>query len=230
MAEYEKDQTKLITVRHIAETYEKLDRIEEAYSFFNYAWQLSNGDSAYEKKVQKLHDRISEIHLRQLEAWLHENPDHPDALTQQESLKELKQERALRLLTQSKEQVDRNPTDPQLRFEYGVQLYAVGKPAEAIPELQKAKSNPGIRSKAMLMLAQCFQARSMADMAARQLEELTKEIQTMDATKTEAVYLLGHMYRAMGKEEEALQQWKQIYEIDSGYKDVAHLVESSYGG
>jgi hypothetical protein len=34
----------------------------------------------------------------------------------------------------------------------------------------------------------------------------------------------------MGKKEEAIEQFKQIYEIDIGYKDVAAKVDSYYSG
>jgi len=34
----------------------------------------------------------------------------------------------------------------------------------------------------------------------------------------------------MGKKEEAMDQYKLIYEVDSGYKDVADKVEKSYSG
>jgi hypothetical protein len=34
----------------------------------------------------------------------------------------------------------------------------------------------------------------------------------------------------MGKKEEAMEQFKAIYEIDSGYRDVGKRVEDFYAG
>jgi hypothetical protein len=34
----------------------------------------------------------------------------------------------------------------------------------------------------------------------------------------------------MGKKEEAVEQFKQIYEMDIGYKDVAAKVDAFYAG
>ena len=34
----------------------------------------------------------------------------------------------------------------------------------------------------------------------------------------------------MGKKEEAVEQFKQIYEMDIGYKDVSAKVEAFYAG
>src|SRR5439155_14546786 len=68
----------------------------------------------------------------------------------------------------------------------------------------------------------------MLDLAVKQLEDVSKEILSMDATKKEIVYNLGLVYERMGKQEKSLACMKQIYEVDYGYKDVARRVESSY--
>ena len=52
----------------------------------------------------------------------------------------------------------------------------------------------------------------------------------MDNTKKEILYELGVIYTKAVKKEEALGCFKQIYEIDYGYRDVAARVEGSYAG
>ena len=52
----------------------------------------------------------------------------------------------------------------------------------------------------------------------------------MDATKKEVLYELGLIYAKTGDKEKALECFKQIYENDYGYRDVAQRVEQSYGG
>jgi hypothetical protein len=44
------------------------------------------------------------------------------------------------------------------------------------------------------------------------------------------IYALGGVLAKMGKKEESMDQYKQIYEVDSGYKDVAAKVEAYYAG
>ncbi len=228
--DYAANQEDINTVRKIAETYEKMERFHEALPYYEYALSRNTGDTSLERKVQKLRDKLIEMHHAELRGWLDENPDHPEAPAQREVLADLEKQRALANLAMAKEAVERNPTEHQLRYEYGLQLYAAGMPGEAIPELQKAKANPGIRTKAMLVLSSCFVARNMTDMAARQLEELIKECLVLDATKIAALYDIGHIYRSQNREAEALNAWKQIYEVDYHYRDVAQLVESSYAG
>ena len=52
----------------------------------------------------------------------------------------------------------------------------------------------------------------------------------MDPVKKEVLYEKGLIHEDMSDKEAALDCFKQIYEVDYGYKDVAQRVESSYGG
>ena len=70
----------------------------------------------------------------------------------------------------------------------------------------------------------------MNDLAARTLQNAIKEKSGFDEEKKELIYALGIVLEKMGKMDEAIEQFKQIYEIDYGYKDVAAKVEASYPG
>ena len=80
----------------------------------------------------------------------------------------------------------------------------------------------------MNLLGRCYTELGMLDLAMKQLEEASKEILSMDATKKEVVYNLGVVYERMGERDRSLDCMKQIYEADYGYKDVAQRVEISY--
>ena len=79
-------------------------------------------------------------------------------------------------------------------------------------------------------LAQCFARRGMNDLAARTLQNALKEKLVFDDEKKELAYLLGCVLEKMGKREEAIEQFKQIYEADIGFKDVAAKVDAYYAG
>ena len=70
----------------------------------------------------------------------------------------------------------------------------------------------------------------MFDMAARRLQDALKEKIVFDEEKKELIYNLGCVLESLGKKDEACEQFKQIYEVDIGYKDVAAKVEGYYGG
>ena len=117
-----------------------------------------------------------------------------------------------------------------MRFDLGQALYDAGEYSDAIPHLQQATRNPHIRTKVLLLLGRTFDAKGMNDLAIKQLKDANDELTQMDNTKKEILYELGVIYTKAVKKEEALGCFKQIYEIDYGYRDVAARVEGSYAG
>jgi hypothetical protein len=51
----------------------------------------------------------------------------------------------------------------------------------------------------------------------------------MDELKKEIVYNLGIAHETIQQPDKALEQFKEIYEVDMAYRDVAARVEASYG-
>ncbi|MDB6078843.1 MAG: tetratricopeptide repeat, partial [Akkermansiaceae bacterium] len=129
---------------------------------------------------------------------------------------------------EAKKRVEQNPTDPVVRYELGKALYEAEDYSSAIPHLQQAKRNPHIQSKVLLLLAKTFKAKGMLDMAAKQLADAVADLHGMDPTKKEILYEKGVIHDLMGDKAGALECFKEIYEVDYGYLDVAQRVESSY--
>jgi tetratricopeptide (TPR) repeat protein len=80
----------------------------------------------------------------------------------------------------------------------------------------------------MNYLAQCFSKRKMYDLAAKTLQTAIKEKSVLDDEKKDLIYNLGSVLETMGKKEEAIEQFKLIYEVDIGYRDVAAKVDAYY--
>jgi tetratricopeptide (TPR) repeat protein len=131
-------------------------------------------------------------------------------------------------MVEGQKRVEKYPTDLTIRYEMGVLYFQAGKIGEAIQEFQKAQSNPHKRLAAMGYLAQCYGKRKMYDLAARTLQNAIKEKPVFDEEKKDLVYNLGCMLEHMGKKEEAMDQFKLIYEMDISYKDVAAKVDAYY--
>src|SRR5262249_54091506 len=147
-----------------------------------------------------------------------------------EQVARLQAEKQSFLLAECKTRAERYPTDLQIRFELGELYFQAGKITEAIGEFQKAQANPQRRLQALGYLGQCFARRGMHDSAVRMLQTAIKEKQVFDEEKKELVYQLGCVLEKSGKREEAIEQFKQIYEMDISYKDVAAKVDAFYGG
>lgn len=226
--QYNQDQTNINFVKRMADLYEKLDDLANAQVFFDYALSLNPGDVALQRKAEMIRDAIQDREIERMEAEIESDPDTPDVEEKRARIAEIRRERASVVINEAKMRVDRNPTDKQLRYDLGQAFFNAGMFTEAIPELQQAKSNPHIRTKAMLMLGRCFERKNMNDLAKSALSDALKELAIMDATKKEVLYDLAMVCQKLGDKDGYLESLKEIYNADYGYRDVAHRVESSY--
>jgi tetratricopeptide (TPR) repeat protein len=216
--------------RRLADLHEQKDDFDNAIAWYTYAADLTQrSDPGLLRNIADLKMKRSEREIAEHEEFLAANGGDEELRVQRsQALLAARKKRAEMLIDDARKRSDRNPTDLQLRFELGDHLVSAGRYRDALPELQRARQNPNARLKAMNLLGRCYRELNMLDLAARQLEDASKEILTMDATKKEIVYNLGLVYDKMGAAEKAIACMKQIYEADYGYKDVAERVESSY--
>ncbi len=229
-AEYAANQNNLDVTKRLASTYEQLEQFETALSFYEWAFHLSNNDPSLEKKVAGIREIVNKAQLDALARFVEENPQHPEIELYKSQLAEAEKAQMEVLIAESRERVDRNPTDNELRFELGSRLFRSGQNREAIQHLQQAKRSPNLRIRVMNLLGQCYENMNMTDLAAGQYEEALLELPTMDEVKKELLYNLGLLYEKLGNHTKYLDSLKQIYAVDYGYRDVADRVEKSYGG
>ena len=216
--------------RRLGALSEQKDDFQSAIRWYQYAADLAKGaDIGLLRKISDLKIKSLEREISALEEFLSTCSAQDEVYAEKsEQLRAAKVSRAEILIADAQEQVKRNPTDLQLRFELGENFFNVGRFREAVPELQRARQNPHARLKAMNVLGCCYGELGMLDLAMKQLEEASREILSMDEMKKEIVYNLGLVYERMGELEKSLACMKQIYEVDYGYRDVARRVESSY--
>ena len=229
-AEYAANQNNLDVTKRLAATYEELEQFESALSFYEWAFHLSNNDPSLEKKVANIREIVNKAHLDALARFVEENPGHPDIELYKSQLAEAEKAQIEVLIAESRERVDRNPTDNELRYELGSRLFRAGQYRESIQHLQQAKRSPNLRIRVMNLLGQCYENMNMTDLAATQYEEALTELPSMDEVKKELLYNLGLLYEKLGNTAKYMECLKQIYAVDYGYRDVAVRVEGSYGG
>lgn len=228
LEKYAQNQNDLNTVRELADLYEQKEDFDQALAFFEWAMTLSPGDPALEQKVVEVRETQRRRKLEELEQWLEANPGHPEYASVKANFEQFAASHFKSQVDDYRQQVERNPTDSNLRFKYGEALFQAGMMKEAIPELQRAQQSPSLRIKAMLMLGKCYEKRNMNDLAVDQLQRAADELQIMDATKKEILYTLGLVHEKLGNAVKHLDCMKLIYASDYGYKDVSERVESSY--
>lgn len=210
-------------MRTLAELYTQKNQFDRALAYYDQIKATDGGaaDSTLDRAV-------AEIKVRQFEAELSGLDQTSPEFAEKAAA--LKAEKLNFQMADCKKRVEKFPTDLALRYEMGVLYFQVGKIGEAIQELQKAQQNPHKRIAAMNYLAQCFAKRKMFDLGAKTLQNAIKEKLVFDDEKKDLIYNLGCIFESMEKKEEAVEQFKQIYEVDIGYKDVAAKVDAYYAG
>ena len=200
------------SARKLADIYFNSEDYANALEYYRYLSALANDtDPGLLRKISDCEVRVivkltaeKERELSVLAA------DDPAAVAIQAEIEELRRQRAEKMLGEARKRVDRNPTDLQYRFELGEQMVLAGHYKEAIPELQKARSNPNTRTKALNLLGKCYTERNMLDLAAKTLTDAASEIPGMDGIKRDILYNLGQVYERLGDKEKSLDCLKQI--------------------
>jgi len=216
----EAEPNNLRLVRNLAETLTQLKRYDEALAYYQ---RIKDSEAGNDPSLDRL---ITDTRRRQLEHSITLlDPNDPAHAAQVAALQKAKQEYQL---TECQKRAERFPTDLGIRFELGALFFQAGRMTEAIQELQKAQQNPHKRIAAMGLLGQCFAARGHNDLAARTFQNAIKEKQIFDDERKDLVYALGCVLDKMGKRDEAIEQFKLIYESDIGHRDVAARIDAYY--
>lgn len=166
---------------------------------------------------------VFEDRIRKIDAKLKENP-----------LKvELKQEKA-ELVRKKKRfkiqefewRIQQHPTDFALKQKLGHSYFDVENIDDAIKNFQQASQDPRQMVQASTMLGECFVRKKQFDLAAQQFMRALERNPSMNETGKELHYKLADAYEKAGKADQALEEYKKIYSVDIGFRDVSQKVES----
>jgi tetratricopeptide (TPR) repeat protein len=186
---------------------------------------LGKADTSLERQESDLVTRRYESISKQLREIITTNPADTaskDALAKNESVL------ADFRLTTSISLVERYPNDFSYRYELGTLLLTANRLDEAVQQLQYAQRNPKFRQPALLAIGRAFSQGGKYDLAIEQLTAAKSEVQMMNDLKKDIIYSLGDTFEKMGKDKEAVDEYKIIYMADSGYSDVAKKINDFY--
>lgn len=219
-ARLEKEPRNMKLRRDIADLYAQVKNFDRALEYYN-SIVVEEGltDPSLEKSLSNVVAKRFDHEVSLLDA---------SAADFAERSAKLQAEKRDYLLEACKRRVEKYPQDLGIRFEMGILYYNAGKITEAIQEFQKAQANPNRRIRALMYLGLCYAARNMNDLAVRAYQNALKEKVGFDDERKELLYGLGVVLDKLGKKEEAIEQFKQIYENDISYRDVAARVDAYY--
>lgn len=208
------------SLRALAEACEQVKDFEQAVACWRRLKALDGGgDPALDKAITQAALKQFDQQLEGLDADASDHDSRRQALLAERQTFEIRA---------AKELVDRYPSDLQLRFELGQIYFRAGKIGEAIGEFQKSQASPQRRGASLGYLGQCFSRRGLHDVGLRTLQRAIDEKTVLDEEKMELIYQLGLTLELMGRRNEAIEQFKQIYEVNIGFRDVAARVDAYY--
>jgi len=203
--------------RQLGRLYAQKKDFEQAIAELEKAHEISHGDPEVEKA-------ITGVKVQQF--------DHNIAtLTESGKMEEaqaVELEKAQFVFDDLQERVQRYPNDLRLRYDLGVMLFENDYINEAIQQFQLSQRSPNHRIKSLYYLAMCFKQKKQYDMAVMQLETADKELPIMNDDKKSVCYELGELAMAMGDRPKAAEYYKEVYQSDIGYRDIAEKIEQVY--
>ena len=204
--------------RALADLYVRAERFDDALK------ALAEATKAAGRSDPQIERTTSLIKVRKLDAVI----AAAKAAGDEAAAAAKEQEKAAFLYEDAVDMVKRYPNDLQFRYELGYQFYLRKQYNEAIEEFQLAQRNPQRRTRALYYLARCFQEKGQPDIAFEQLQKAASELTLMDETKKDVVYEMGVLAEQMGRKDEAIAFFKEIYSVDIKFRDIAQRIESSY--
>ena len=121
------------------------------------------------------------------------------------------------------------PAEAALRFDLGA-LYAEGKRFdEAIVELEEAAKSPQRRTQALAMLGACEIQRGNFAAALKNCDDALAEMVRMDRHRYEVMYNRAEALEKLGRQEDALAGFQEIYRNNARFKDVPDRIKALGG-
>ncbi len=207
-------------LRAIAELHNQRKEFDRALEYYH---RISSMEGTAEPGLERA---ITQTTLRRFDEQIAQlDPDAPDTDEQRTKLQAERQDYEL---SRARQLSDQYSNDLQLRFEVGLIYFKNGRWSEAIQEFQKAQASPHKRIPSLNYLGQCFTRRGLHDLAIRAFQTAIREKEIFDEEKKELIYELGDALEKAGKATEAIEQFKLIYEVDIGYRDVSRKIDKFY--
>jgi len=212
-------------LKELAELQAQSKNLDAAIETYQKLSSIISFDENIQKQITQLSIQKINLESLRLHEMLSKNPDDTALKTELNLLEKKKNEM---LMTEAKSRVDRFPNNLNYRYELGYLYFELGKYNEAIQEFQNSARDPQKKTRSLYYLGLCFKASGFYDLAEKQFLKVVDELIDMDNFKKEVIYNLGLVYEAMGHVDKAVIEYKKIFEVDIGFKDITEKIQKAY--
>ena len=197
----------------------------EAKEHFSRALELEPGNAPATTHLREIEVVMLDEEAQRFQKIASDNPEDQEAKKQ---FVELSAKRDSLAIADLEEKLRQFPDNYGAHYRLGVLCYQQDDVDQALPHFQAAIVDEEQMVDCRYMIALCFEKKGMLDLAVAQLVQASQTINKMDDQKKQITYALGSIYGKMGKSAEAAAEFKHIFEVDTGYRDVAQKVEEAY--
>jgi tetratricopeptide (TPR) repeat protein len=205
--------------RKLAELYYRAKRFDESIETYNQVSEMLGVlDPTVDRNIEKSVVGKIDQQIEELQA----EGGH------EEDIQALQAESYEYRLGRAEQRVRDYPNDTQLRFDLAEVYWEGGSVDKALEQFQIAQRNPQRRLEAIVYLGRCFHSKQQFDMAVEQFNKAIEGMLVMDKGKMNALYHLGITYEDMNEADKAIACFKQIYQANVNYLDIAQRMEKYY--
>lgn len=213
--------------RQLSDYYHRYGDLQNAIAWIQQARKLEagKGDVSLEEKERQL---TLNYYEEVIEQWEKASANDPDNTQTKKGLTDAILAKKKFQRSQLESLVKRYPNEYGYRYELGCILFEEAEYDTCLPHFQLAQRNAKVRLDAILFLGRAYLNKKFFDLALEQFKLLKADIQIMDERKKDAIYQLGCCFEAMGKKEEAIEEFKIVYSADISFRDVADKINAFY--
>ena len=204
-------------LRKLAEYYQKVNMHEKAIETYQKLSEKQGGvaDITVDKAIEKSTVAMANQQIQ----------DMIDAGSSEEEVAEARKSILQYQVDCAKKRISDFPNDMVLRYELAILYFDANMFAEALPEFEEAAKNPQRKEISLTYMGRSYTALQQFDKALEIFKKMLEGMNYMDNQKMRTLYYLGCTYEEMKDTAAAYDCFKQIYDSNKKYIDVAEKVK-----
>jgi len=220
LAENESDEMR----KKLAEAYIVVGNYDEAIKLLELvAEHLPALDPTLDKQIERTYLAKYNLIVDDLRQKAQADPAYAGNLEEAEKfLLEFRIERAER-------RSQAYPAEAALHYDLGSLYVDAQEYDKAVAELNEASKSPQRRTQSLALLGHCFMDQGKFEEAIKFCEDALSEMVRMDRHKFTVMYDRANSLEALGRNEEALAAFQEIYRNNGRFKDVAAKIQTLGG-